>query len=204
MPIVELEVEPAPINPPPAILRLLGEADARIEAFMESHADDPVFSFVPSDFHLVYRVLVTLAKRHLAAGPAFCEWGSGLGVVTLLAVSVGFDGCGIETNADLIDEAEALAADFDIPAEFVHGSFIPEGGEVLADRLGDFAWLDTNAPSGYDDLGVDANDFDVVFAYPWPGEEEIVVNLFERYAAVGALLVTYQGVEAVHVRRKVK
>lgn len=69
--------------------------------------------------------------------------------------------------------------------------------------MGEFAWLDTDAPSAYDDLGVDVDDFDVLFAYPWPGEEDVVVDLFERYAAVGALLVTYQGVEAVHVRRKV-
>ena len=203
MPIVELDVEPTPLVPPSEILDLLTEADRRIEAFVESRADDPVFGFVPSDFHLVYRVLTTVRERHLAPGPAFCEWGSGIGVVTLLAVSLGFDGCGIEADGQLVEEAEELATAFDIPAEFVHGSFIPEGGEVLADHLGEFAWLDTHAPSAYDDLGVDADDFDVVFAYPWPGEEDVIIDLFERYAAVGALLVTYQGVESVHVRRKV-
>ena len=87
--------------------------------------------------------------------------------------------------------------------EFVCGSFIPQGGEDVADIVGDFAWLRTDAPSAYDELGLDPDDFDVIFAYPWPGEEQAIYDLFERYAAAGALLVTFQGVEAVRVMRLV-
>ena len=41
-------------------LLLLTEADRRIEAFVEARSDDPVFGFVPSDFHLVYRVRISV------------------------------------------------------------------------------------------------------------------------------------------------
>ena len=46
------------------------------------------------------------------------------------------------------------------------------------------------------------DDFDVIFAYPWPGEEDVIMQLFDRYAAVGALLLTYHGIEELRIRRK--
>ncbi len=55
-------------------------------------------------------------------------------------------------------------------------------------RSGEFAWLTTDAPSAYDDLGLDVDEFDVIFAYPWPGEEDVVIDPFDRYAATDASL----------------
>jgi len=89
-----------------------------------------------------------------------------------------------------------------LPVEFVAGSFLPVGSEHLADRTEEFAWLRSDAPSAYDDLGLDPRDFDLVFAYPWPGEEHVLLGLFDRCAADGALLVTYQGKDGVRVRRR--
>ena len=42
-----------------------------------------------------------------------------------------------------------------------------------------------------------------MFAYPWPGEAVTVFELFAAFAAPGALLVTYEGMEAMHVRQNV-
>ena len=42
----------------------------------------------------------------------------------------------------------------------------------------------------------------MIFAYPWPGDEEVVDALFLEFGAAGALLVTYHGIEGVRVRRK--
>jgi hypothetical protein len=43
---------------------------------------------------------------------------------------------------------------------------------------------------------------DVVFAYPWPDEESVTGELFDRYAGAGALLVTYHGGDDFRLRRK--
>ena len=42
----------------------------------------------------------------------------------------------------------------------------------------DVAWLTTTGPDGYDELELEPDDFDVVFAYPWPGEEQVIFDLF--------------------------
>ena len=52
-------------------------------------------------------------------------------------------------------------------------------------------------------LGLAADDFDVVYAFPWPGEQDVFEALFDRSAAIGALLVTFHGVDGVVVQRKV-
>ena len=44
----------------------------------------------------------------------------------------------------------------------------------------------------------------MVFAYPWPDEEWVIERLFRRYAAVGAVLVTYHGGEGFRVQRKTR
>ena len=120
----------------------------------------------------------------------------------MLASMLGFHACGIEIEPELVEASRDLASAVDANAEFVCGSFIPAGGDVIADGTYEFAWLRTDGPSGYAELELDPDDFDVIFAYPWPGEEEVVLELFDRYAAAGALLVTYQGVEDIRVRRR--
>ena len=52
-------------------------------------------------------------------------------------------------------------------------------------------------------LGLEVRDFDLIFAYPWPNDEELTASLFERFAAPGALLLTYDETDAVRLRRKV-
>ena len=201
MPLVKLDVpiESAPL--PDEVAAFLAEADARIERFAQQAS---VHAFIPSDYVLVYDVLCALADRYAAPGNAFCEWGCGMGVVAALATMLSYDACGIEINGDLVDEARALAEDFDLPIEFVCGNLIPTGGDRHADAAStEMAWLEMGGPDAYEELGLDIDDFDLVFAYPWPGEEQVIDDLFEHYAAVGAVLVTYHGVEGVRVQRKV-
>ena len=45
-------------------------------------------------------------------------------------------------------------------------------------------------------------DCDVVFAYPWPGEESIVDGAFARHASPGALLLTFHDLDRVLVQQK--
>jgi hypothetical protein len=184
---------------PADVRRFLREADRRIERFQR---DCRVPGFVPSDFAGAYGVLRSLAEADLAPGNLFCEWGSGFGVIACLAAMLDFDAHGIEIEGDLVDEARRLAADFDLPVEFVRGSFIPEGsGRCLGSEDG-FAWLTTRPGRTEDEMGLGPADFDVIFAFPWPDEEHVIPALFDRHAAAGSVLVTYHEAADFRVRRK--
>jgi hypothetical protein len=198
MPLTPLELPPVEPAVPPDVRTFLREAGRRIEHFQRT-AHLP--AFVPSDFEAAYAVLRALAEADLAPGNLFCEWGSGFGVVACLAAMLDFDACGIEIEGELVDAARRLADDFDLPVEFVRGSFIPRGAGRAA-HAGDFAWLTTEAGNVEEDLGLAPDDFAVIFAYPWPDEERLIEELFTSYAARGAVLVTHHGGDVFHLRRK--
>jgi hypothetical protein len=182
---------------PREVRALVRDAQRRIDRYQR---DRHTPGFVGCDFDRAYAVLHAVAARDIAPGGLFCEWGSGFGVVTCLAATLDFDAHGIEIDAELVDEARALAADFEVPAEFVRGSFIPPGGEkYLRDE---HAWLSTETGGPEEEWGLAPADFDVVFAYPWPDEEDLVARLFDHYAAAGAVLITYHGGDDFRLRRK--
>jgi hypothetical protein len=83
---------------PTRVRGVLEDAAVRVEQFIEGTLDDPVAGFVPSDYDLVYRTLEMVRNQ---TGPEFCEWGSGLGVITCLAAMLGFDAVGIEIEPRL-------------------------------------------------------------------------------------------------------
>jgi len=119
-----------------------------------------------------------------------------------------FDACGIECEGLLVDASRKLAHDFDVPVEFVCGSFIPPGGEIYTDKacataIGDFFWLEPDSAGAYEELGRDPDDLDVVFAYPWPDEERVIEDLFDNFAAVGSLLLMHHEYQTVRLKRKV-
>jgi len=203
MPLQDVPLPMKLLPLPDAVAALLRAADERIERFQHDHRDDPIAAFVPSDFVAVYAAVQYVSDSGLASGSAFCEWGSGFGVVTILAAMCHFDACGIEIEPLLVDEAQQLAEEHDSSAHFVAGSFVPVGGEHFTDDVGEFSWLSLGGPDGHEELGLDPEDFDVIFAYPWPGEEHVVERLFEKYAAAGALLLTYRGKEQMRLHRKV-
>lgn len=203
MRLVEIELTLSEEALPESAARLLADAQRRIEK-LEDETRAAIPAFVPSDFELAYRALRQIKTDRLATGRRFVEWGSGAGAVTCLGVLAGFDAVGIEIEPLLVAIAEELALDHGIATQFVHGSFVPPGAEPHLDWTGGVTWLSTGGPDGYAELELDPDDFDIVFAYPWPGEEKVVFDLFEDFAAVGALLLTYHGQEGIQLRRKVK
>ena len=208
MALKEIELSLELDSLPDDVAALLDQADEVHQRFMRDNSDWGT-GFFPSDYVTVYHALLAITQLDLATGSAFCEWGSGLGVVTNLAEMQGWQACGIEINRDLVDEAIELAEAFDSHAEFVHGSFVPRGCEARAEKAyaatdEGVAWLSTEADDAYDDLGLDPDDFDLIFAYPWPGEENVIDELFDYCAARGALLLTYGQQNSVRLHRKVK
>ncbi|QDT26408.1 hypothetical protein Enr10x_17090 [Gimesia panareensis] len=206
MSLVDIEISNHNSILPDEIDAFLHEADLRVSQFLENRTRRTT-AFVPSDFKTVYHALQAITDENLASGSSLCEWGSGFGVVASLAAMLEFMACGIEIDPDLVDASRRLADDFGLPVEFAQGSFIPSDAESLAeeayaDNNAAYSWLITDAEDGYEELQCGLEDFDVVFAYPWPGEDYLVSNLFEKYAAEGALLLTYDYPETVRLRRK--
>ena len=207
MALVDVEISPNGSVLPDDVVAFLREADLRVSQFARN-GPIRVTGFVPSDFVTVYHALRAITEANLAPGTSLCEWGSGFGVVASLAAMLEFKVCGIEIERGLVDASRRLADDFGLPVEFAHGSFIPSGAEAdveeaYADTSTEYFWLVTDADDAYDELGLGPHDFDVVFAYPWPGEECLIEILFEKYAAEEALLLTYNQFNSVRLRRKV-
>lgn len=204
MPLQEIELRIPESRLPADVAEFIDEANERIRNFID---DRPVriSGFVPSDFDQVYFALEAIAEQRIAAGDVFCEWGCGFGIVAMLAAALEFQSYGIEIENSLIVEATQLAEDYDVPVDFVCGSFVPRELEETAEAMfnSELAWLDARADEAYEQLGLQPCDFDLVYAFPWPGEEDVITTLFEESAAMGALLLTFGQMDGVRVRRKV-
>jgi len=201
VPCVDVPIpEPREAELPPRVRAVIREGERRRATILERRTPP---GFVCSDFERVGRALQGLADSDLLTGRTCCEWGSGLGVVALMAACQGFHAHGIEIDSGLVDEANALAEDLSLDVEFVCASFVPPGGEDLTDVPTEFGWLFAGGACGHELLGVAPEELDLVFAYPWPGEEQVIENLFERFVGDSALLLTYHGLEDLRLRRKV-
>ena len=207
MALTEIDLPLAKTELPETVASLISEAERRIDQFVDERSVLPT-GFVPCNFETVYRALAAIEERSLACGNSLCEWGSGFGVVATLATTLGFNACGIEIDEELVEEAQKLADDFDLPVEFVQGSFIPEEAQLAVesgylDHIGQPSWLVTHAEAAYDELGLEPDDFDLIFAYPWPGEESVIDVLFDRVAGVGTLLLTFDQYNSIRLKRKI-
>jgi hypothetical protein len=147
--------------------------------------------FVAADYENVLQTLVTLR----APGLRFLEWGSATGVITIMADLLGFEAYGIELDARLVDVARELAAKYDSGARFAAGSFLPNNyryrprhGDGRLGTIGD-------GESGYRQLGHPLDDFDIVYAYPWGGEEPMMLDLMKSYGSRDARLLLLGGSE---------
>lgn len=166
---------------------LSAEGWAIWERFDVEVRDRHFHPFIASDYGDVRRALIA----HRAPGLRFLEWGSASGVITIMADLLGYDACGIELDADLVSTARGLAAKFGSGARFVEGSFIPTGyrwqpkdGDGRTGTLG-------AGTSGYQQLGRALDDFDVVFGYPWGGEEPFMLDLMKKYGRADAVLLLH-------------
>jgi hypothetical protein len=213
MPLEPITLPENPRPLPKSAELLIREGRHRIDQYFECGLNRRTPRFLPSDYDHAAETLQTIQTRRLAPGNRFCEWGSGFGIVAGLAAIFGFEACGIEIEPLLIQFARELAADFDLPVQFACRSFVPDGFEVYEDRIGESTQLFETArlPSAgrparpayrYEELELDIEDLDVVFAYPWPGEQQLVEDLFEATAVVGGVLVLYQGIEDLVVWQK--
>ncbi len=180
-----------------ALALLIEEVGKRTSLLTDSERGD----FVGSELAAVDRVLSHIQAKCLARGPVFCEWGSGLGGVCGVAAINGFTPLGIEIQRDFVESARALAENLNLAMVFAEGTFLLPGDEDLTDALTLHTELSFDSRA-WDELDLAPADCDVVFAYPWPGEESIVDRVFARHASPGALLLTFHDHDRVLVQHK--
>jgi hypothetical protein len=133
--------------------------------------------FVAADYEQVLDALLPLRNP----GLRFLEWGSATGIITIMADMLGFEAYGIELDPTLVTVARDLARRHDSGATFVAGSFLPAGyrwrpksGDGRLGTIGE-------GTSAYPELGHPLEDFDLVYGYPWSGEEAMMVDLMKSY-----------------------
>ena len=113
-------------------------------------------------------------------------------------------------SADVLEAVDALIAEgrrtiehWRASAELVHGNFLPRGAAELAEDP-TLPSLGHRGQDGYAQLGLALDDFAIVYAYPWPGEDDFHESVFDQYAASGALLMLFCGPNDIRLRRKVE
>ena len=183
-----------------ALLSEFGSLWAEVDALWERHQAAPAFhGYVSADFQAVYESLAQLQGRVLTV----LEWGSGLGVMTIMASRMGFEAYGIEAEAGLVEFSEHLALDYGPQAKFAQGSFIPDqfqwnpadGDNVIRTLV--------DAASAYEDLKMEIRDFDLVYSYPWPKERILYHQILREFARPDAFFLCFDaraGVELVQIQ----
>lgn len=143
--------------------------------------------FIPCDHRGAHEALAGLRDR----ATTFLELGSATGVVTIMADLLGFEAYGIEIESWLVDASTELAEQFGSSATFAEGTFVPLEYQDEVDNLSADSFTPTHGACGYEELGMDLRDFDVVFCFPWPGDELWLRELVRRHARPDTLLLTY-------------
>lgn len=182
------------------------ELEARIEAL---HAEGrAIFDEFERDvrsagFHPFkpanYPAMVDMLLPFVGECRTFLEWGSATGIIAITADLLGFDACGIEIDAALVDVARDLAARHGSKARFAAGSLLP-AGYTWRSPSGDprLGTIEEGEP-GYAELGMDLADFDLVYGYPWSGEDGMMLDVMQSRGADGSRLLLNTGRGGVRV-----
>lgn len=201
----EIKIPLDSIELSPQASRFIDLAESHVESFRDELQED-IPSFICCDFRMVARALQWMRDEYVAPGDNFCEWGCGLGVVTSLAQLVGFDALGIEIEPSLCDAAGKLARAAGIRSTFFNGSFLPHEAEGHVDDAyiqGDGSFMQrTIRDETFERWDGEMSEFDALFVYPWPDDEDMIESIFEEFAAEGAVLLTYRATKEVYLHRK--
>lgn len=166
----------------------------------DSHENTPAFErYVSADYEAVFHSLLDLQGRMAT----FVEWGSGLGVVAIMASRMGFEAYGIEAEPELVDHSKRLAMKYGPQTRFAQGSFIPDEYELSPAAGDDVMRTIIDLPSGYEDLDMRLRDFDLIYSYPWPDENTLCQNILRQCARHDASFLSYaasEGMSLVAIR----
>lgn len=201
MPIKEIDLKIEEKKLPEKVKNYLREANLRIDKLFETEKNRKVPRFIPCNDELLYHWLSAIKDSDLCLGQVYCEWGSAYGVGTCLASLLGYESYGIEIEASLIEASKKLAEDSNISVTIIERDYMPEGFECYEGSGGaelirpeNFTYRERSGlrPS-YEGMDADLDEVDLFFIYPWPGEQEFVLEFFQAIAADGALCLIYLG-----------
>ena len=168
----------------------------RAEEIWTEHEEASGFeAYVSADYTAVLDSLIRLQNR----ADTFLEWGSGLGVVTIMASRLGYEAYGIEMEQVLVDFSRELAAEFHCDAEFATGGFIPDGFLWQPELGQEAVRTSVDVADAYDDIGMDLQDFDLVYGYPWPTEHELFKGIMKSFGSPHSQLLIYDAREGIAV-----
>ena len=205
--IKQIDYEAESPEVPEPFASLIQDADERWEKFWAQKLNKRYPRYVASEPAQVYAALKHVRDEGLALGERFIEWGSGFGVATSLAAQLGFEATGIELEDGLVEIAESLAEKHQTGAEFIATTYIPEG-YISYDHVGgsdivpDDSFGHEVEPPRYDGMDIGLDEIDVFFVYPWPGEQEMMLKLFQSVASEDAILIAYYGDQEICIYRK--
>ena len=205
--IKQIDYEAESPEVPEPFASLIQDADDRWEKFWSQKLNKRYPRYVASEPAQVYAALKHVRDEGLALGEHFIELGSGFGVATSLASLLGFEATGIELEDGLVEIAESLAEKYQTGAEFITTTYIPEG-YICYDQVGgsdivpDESFGYQAKPPRYDGMNIGLDEIDVFFVYPWPGEQEMMLKLFQSVASVDAILIAYYGDQEICIYRK--
>ncbi|TWU49603.1 class I SAM-dependent methyltransferase [Rubripirellula reticaptiva] len=186
---------------PDAIAKSIELAKQRIETFQDRWDRPQIEQFVAADYSHVFQALDWTLETQMTIGRRFVEWGCGFAIVSACAAHLGLDVIGIESEDVLLVQGQTTVKDWGVPVELIHGNFLPPGAESLADDPM-LPSLGHKIENAYESLGLDLDDFAMVYSYPWPGEDDFHEAVFDRYAARGALLMMFCGPNDIRLYRK--
>lgn len=201
-----IEYQAGKLELPEPIATLIADADARWHDFWAQKLNKRYPRYVASEPAQVYAALKHVRDEGLALGDRFVEWGSGFGVATNIAALLGYEATGIELEEGLVAVAESLAQAHQTGAEFIATSYIPEGFIEYehiggTDIVPDDSFGHQAGSPRYEGMDLPLDEVDVFFAYPWPGEQEMMLKLFQAVAGEDALLIAYFGDEEICLYR---
>ena len=205
--IKQIDYEAESPEVPEPLASLIQDADDRWEKFWSQKLNKRYPRYVASEPAQVYAALKHVRDKGLALGERFIEWGSGFGVATCLAAQLGFEATGIELEDGLVEIAESLAEKHQTGAEFITTTYIPEG-YISYDHVGgsdivpDDSFGYQTEPPRYDGMDIGLDEIDIFFVYPWPGEQEMMLKLFQSVASEDAILIAYYGDQEICIYRK--
>ena len=211
MGVEELVLDLEDTELPADVADYLEEANRRIDVLFETERNKRTPKFIPSDSELLYAALASITNQDLPLGRVYCEWGSGMGLGTCIATLLGYEAFGIEIEPSLVDLSRELAEESGIGVRILEGSYIPEGFESYGGMGGEelvrpehfFGGGEGERfPPTYEGMPYSTDEIDVFFVYPWPGEQEFMLELFTALAADGAIFLAYYGDGEICAYRK--
>jgi len=205
---IDLQLDESPL--PKQVKNFLTEAESRIDKLFDTEKNRKVPRFIPSNAELVYKHLSAIVSGDFCLGNNYCEWGSGYGVGSCLASMLGFNSFGIEIEPSLVTASKALAKKTHIDVTIIESDYMPEGFECYEGSGGAELIRPENYVCGtnehldvsYEGMEINLDEVDVFFVYPWPGEQEFMLEFFQAIAADGALFLVYLGDDDFVLYRK--